>query len=102
MVTITRGTVEYLPVKIADALAGVSDLAGSSPTYDVVLNDPAETAVETGLTAQVYNGAGMILLCLINSTLPAYATEGDYNLFVKFNAAPEIPRLGPFRFRIDD
>jgi hypothetical protein len=103
MVTITKGTKEYLPVLIADALESVADLATSTPTYDVYKNDPAETAIETGLVAAVFGGSGMLLLCLIDTTGAAYTDlEGEFNLFVQFTAAPEVPRLGPLRFRIDD
>jgi hypothetical protein len=51
------------------------------------------------LTAQAAQNEGMIALPLINTTLLA---EGPYNVFIKFTAFPETPRLGPFKFRVDD
>jgi len=42
---------------------------------------------------------GMKILPLIDTTT---LDEGPYDLFVTFSASPEIPRLGPFRFRVDD
>lgn len=102
VVHLTMGTKEYLICKVTEVLGQLTTLTGTSPTYDVYHADEAETVVLTDQAAALTPADPMAALCLIDTTVPALYTEGDYNLFLKFTAAPEIPRLGPFRFRIDD
>lgn len=94
MERLTKGTIEYLVIPVTDTLGNVTSIA--SATYDIVTGDDAATAVVTGAVAVV---DGMKILPLIDTTLMA---EGPYDLFVRFPAFPETPRLGPFRFRVDD
>lgn len=98
MEVLTRGTKEYLIVEITDTLSNLTTLVGADPTFDVVTDDDEETAVITGQSCIVQN---MLALCLMDTTDPDFE-EGQYKAFVKFNALPEVPRLGPFRFRVDD
>lgn len=98
MVTLAKGTIEFLPIKLLDALENVSTLDGLGLTHDLYKADEAETLVYAN---QATLNDGMIALPLIDTT-PTAITEGDYNCFIKFSTAPEIPRLGPFRFRVDD
>lgn len=96
METLTKGTKEYLPIKVKNILGTINTLDGAGLTYDLYHADEAETVV---LTAQPANNDGMIALPLIDCTA---LTEGDYNIYIKFTALPEVPRLGPYTFRVDD
>lgn len=98
MVTLTKGTVEFLPIKLQDILENMPTLDGLGLTHDLYKADEAETVVYVN---QSTLNDGLIALPLIDTT-PAGITEGDYNCYLKFTLAPEIPRLGPFRFRVDD
>jgi len=106
MITIAPGSKEYLVLKMVDVLPSpdaLTTMVGTSPTFDVYDDDEAETAILTGQSASIASGDGMLVLCLIDAQIPAiFPEEGDYKLFLQFTNAPEIPRLGPFRFRIDD
>lgn len=94
MERLTKGTIEFLVVPITDTLGNLTSIA--SATYDIYTGDDAATPVLTGATAVV---DGMKILPLIDTTLMA---EGPYDLYVQFASYPETPRLGPFRFRVDD
>jgi hypothetical protein len=96
MVTLTPGTVEFLPIRVSDALGNVDTLDGSGLSYDLYHDDEAETLVLANQSAQ---NDGMIALPLINTVGLA---EGPYSCYIKFQAFPETPRLGPYKFRVDD
>lgn len=96
METLTKGTKEYLPIKVKNIIGSFTTLDGTGLEFDLYKANEAETAV---LTAQPSANDGMIALPLIDTT---GLTEGDYVVFIKFTALPEVPRLGPFRFRVDD
>lgn len=96
MVTLTKDTIEYLPIKVNDALGNLDTLDGTGLAYDLYHDDEAETVV---LTNQSAANDGMIALPLINTIGLA---EGPYRVFIKFQAFPETPRLGPYKFRVDD
>ena len=89
---ITLGTKEFLVVDVSDKLDNIDDLAGTNATFDVLLED--ETVLLENQTALV---DGMRVFCLVDTTA---WDEGDYMLYLKFNIAPEIPRLGPLRFSV--
>lgn len=96
MVTITSGSVEFYPIRVSDALGTVDTLDGTGLSYDLYKDDEAETLVLANQSAQ---NDGMIALPLINTV---GLEEGPYSVFIKFAAFPETPRLGPYKFRIDD
>lgn len=96
METLTKGTKEYLPIKVRNILGSFTTLDGTGLQFDLYKDDLAETAV---LTAQPTSNDGMTALPLIDTTT---LDEGDYKVFIKFTALPEVPRLGPFKFRVDD
>jgi len=106
MVTLTKGTKEFLPIKILDALENVQTLDGLGLTHDLYKADEAETLVYAN---QSTLNDGMIALPLIDTNLTDGGAppidlipEGEYNCFLKFTSLPEVPRLGPFTFRVDD
>jgi hypothetical protein len=115
-VILTQGTVEYLIVTVTDLLGQVSDLTGSSPTFQVFRDkDDFEIMTDVVATPQL-----MDLYCLVDTTQGSGLTTpevpfagwwsgksssahgGDYRLYVKCNIGAEIPRLGPFLFTVDD
>jgi hypothetical protein len=106
MITIAPGSKEYLILKMIDVLPSpdaLTTMVGTSPQFDVIQANEAETVIISNQGATIATGDPMLLLCLIDAQIPSiFPIEGDYNLFLEFTKAPEIPRLGPFRFRIDD
>lgn len=112
MIRLAPGTVENLGLKMTDILPapdGLTSMTGTGPTFDIVRADEAETPVVTGQSASIAVGDEMLVLCLIDTTLddggipPApLFPEGKYWLFLQFTNSPEIPRLGPFPFLVDD
>ena len=106
MVTLTKGTVEFVPIKLTNVLGSLTTLDGLGLQHDLFKDDEAETEIYTGLATL---NDGMIALPLIDTTQddggipPVPLTpEGDYCIFIDFTTAPEHPRLGPFKFRLDD
>ena len=105
MVTLTKGTKEYVPIKILNVLGDLATLDGTGLTHDLFKDDEAETQI---YLAQATINDGMIALPLIDTTLQGGAPladlipEGDYSIFLKFTFLPEVPRLGPFKIRVDD
>jgi len=106
MLKIAPGSVEYLACKLTDVLPdpdNVSTLIGRNPRYEVFADDEAETPIIPVSAASVSSGDPLIALCLIDADIPGiFPSEGDYELFFIFDNTPETPRLGPFRFRVDD
>jgi len=95
-VVLTKGTIEFLPIRVSDALGNLGTLDGTGLAYDLYEDNEDETMV---LTSQSAQNDGMLALPLIDTTTLA---EGPYSVFIKFTTFPETPRLGPFKFRVDD
>lgn len=95
-VVLTKGTIEFLPIRVSDALGNLGTLDGTGLAYDLYEDNEAETVV---LLSQSAQNDGMLALPLIDTSTLA---EGPYNVFIKFTTFPETPRLGPFKFRVDD
>src|SRR5215831_15533402 len=107
MLRIAPGSKEWLSCKVQDVLPSpdaITTLVGRSPTFEVQSTD--ETVIMTGVSASIASGDPLIALCLIDATIgtpaPKFPAEGEYHLFLTFNNTPEVPRLGPFPFLIDD
>lgn len=94
MEKLTKGTIEFLVIPITDTLGNLESI--DAATYDLYTGDAEETEVLTGEACTVTD---MKILPLIDTT---DLEEGPYDLFINFSAPPETPRLGPFRFRVDD
>jgi len=94
MEKLTKGTIEFLVIPVTDTLGNLTSI--DSATYDLYTGDDAAEEIVLGVTCTV---DGMKILPMIDTT---DLDEGPYDLFVTFEALPEIPRLGPFRFRVDD
>jgi hypothetical protein len=94
MERLTKGTIEFMVIPVTDTMGNLTEITAA--TYDIYTGDDDATAVLEGGVAVC---DGMKILPLINTTA---MDEGPYDLFVNFEALPEFPRLGPFRFRVDD
>ena len=100
MQTLVKGTKEYLIVDVTDILGTIVSLTGSNPVFDIYQD---ETPI---LLSQAASPSNMRLLCLLDTSLvvggaPPVQLEGEFELYVQFTALPEVPRLGPMKFRID-
>lgn len=91
-IKIVKGSIEPIAVDVTDKFKNLTDLAGANPKYDIedFFNEP----VSTNLSAVA---DGMTAICKIDATT---LTEGDYKLFVHFDATPDHPRLGPISFAV--
>ena len=94
MLTISKGSIEYLALKVKDELAALDDLDTADVHYTITDDEDAPILASTA-----GSNDGMIALCLVNTTSMA---EGRYKIFITFNALPEIPKLGPFYFAVSD
>jgi len=98
-IVLAKGTKQYVPVKVSDALAHLTSLSGADLRFDVFKADDDETQIWDNLTCSYDIDDELIALPLIDT---ATLDEGMYKLFISFVASPEIPYLGPFFFRVDD
>lgn len=98
---LTKGTKEKVPVVVNDVTGVVSDLAGTSPTYDLLKDD----------NSTIYSGAsatpvGMRLDCLLDLSASGpgglIAANTHLRLFVSFTISGEVPRLGPVDIMVMD
>ncbi len=88
---IVQGSVEYLMIELADAAGDIDDLAGTSLQFQSKLPDGTFTPWASAANT------GMIAKCLIDATV---LTPGKYEAYVKFDANPEHPVLGPVEYFI--
>lgn len=97
-VNLPKGTKENIVVEVDDALNNLVDLAGTTPKYDVKKEDDTLVISQATPTIQV-----MKLFCMIDTrTTPNNWPPGEYRIYVDFTTAPELPRIGPFPFTIND
>jgi hypothetical protein len=91
-IKIVKGSIEPIAVDVTDKFKNLTDLSSASPLYDIedFFNEPV-------LTNQSAVADGMTAICKIDATTLA---EGDYKLFLHFDATPDHPRLGPVSFAI--
>jgi 5-hydroxyisourate hydrolase-like protein (transthyretin family) len=93
---VTKGSVQYWPVKVFDAFETINSLTGLDLRFDLYKADDAETQIITNASA---SNNGMIALPLIDT---GSLDEGLYKLYISFVASPQTPKLGPFYFQVDD
>jgi hypothetical protein len=97
-VRLTLGTKENLIIDVNDEIASISTLNGLNVTYDW-REKGATSWVGQNLPA---TNAGMRAFCLIDTSGWTTAKIGRYEVYLRFNNLPEVPRLGPFEFRVDE
>lgn len=95
--TLPAGTKEYLIVDVVDLLNNLVTLDGTTPKYDVKDAAGAFKYTQEPATNQV-----MRLFCMIDTMLGGAWAGGTYRLYINFVTAPELPRLGPYTFTVDD
>jgi hypothetical protein len=97
MISLNRGTKEDILVTIVDnADSPITDLTALSPKYST--KNPTGGAVSTDVVAPIDGTNKMMMRCFIDTTLGGYATDGQYQLFVKFTSGTNVPVLGPVIF----
>ena len=95
MIKLVKGTKENLAIDVTDKLGNLTTLAGANTVFDVRLRDsPSWVHQNVGATFDL-----MRAFCMIDTTGSEYV-EGTYELFLKFNNLPEVPRLGPHVFEV--
>ena len=95
MIVLPQGTKELIEVDVTDLLENLVTLDGAGLTYTV--KDKAGNFRYNNVAGQ---NNGMKALCMIDTTTVGWLRE-RYDLWIKFNALPEVPVLGPFEFVLD-
>lgn len=88
MVKLDKGSIEYVPCKITDALDNITDLTGTNPQYQFGIKDAND--LSSLASAVIDDTDKMLLLCLIDTSALAV---GSYDLYIQFAIAPQFPRL---------
>jgi hypothetical protein len=94
-VVLPRGTKEYLLVDVEDLLGNVTTLTGHNPRYSV--KDEVDAFKYTD---QAGSSTGMVAYCMVDTNAGGLWAAGIYRLYLRFDATPEIPYLGPFEFEV--
>jgi len=92
-VRLAKGTKEYVDLQVVDETGAVTTLSGTTPQFDVF---PDTGGAIQSAVACVIGGSGMLLQCLVDTTLAGYVIGSHYNLYVYWTLGPENPREGPF------
>ncbi len=92
---LAQGTKENIRVTMTDHSGTVTNLASSSPTFDVV-----DSADVFKVTAGSATASGLVITVPLDTTVGGTWPVGDYRLFVKFTVGSEVVRKGPFYFTI--
>lgn len=96
-VSLPQGTKEYLIVDVEDELGNIATLSGHNPRYTV--KDEAGAAKYTDA---VGSSTVMSAYCMVDTTSGGLWAAGLYRLYLRFDATPEVPYLGPFTFEVSD
>lgn len=88
---INQGSIETMIVDVVDVLDQLTVLPAGA-RYDIF--DTDGNSEQANLVPTIN---GMTALCVIDSTGLAI---DDYDLYLTFTSAPDTPRLGPYRFRV--
>jgi hypothetical protein len=97
-IRVTKGSVQYWPVKVMDAFNALTNLDTADLRFDLYKAEADDTETPIDLNSSADNN-GMYALPLVDTTGAFEA--GHYNLYITFVASPQTPRLGPFRFLVD-
>jgi len=94
---IAKGSKENIRVSMTDRSGTVTDLSGSSPTFDVI-----DFADVFKVTAGAATASGLVINVPLDSNAGGVWANGEYRLFVKFSVGSEVVRKGPFYFNITE
>lgn len=92
---IVPGTKETARVTIDDLSDLVSDLSASGPTFTVKNEAGTNIVTDSAATA-----SGLVISCLVDTTVGGIWPEGEYRLFVKFTVGSEVVIKGPHYFMV--
>lgn len=95
MIILPKGTKEVITLDITDKLGNIDTLDGAGGVFDVRMRGQDTWILQN----EPITNLGMEAYCLID-TAPSQWKTTTYELFVKFNALPEQPRVGPVVFEI--
>lgn len=110
MAKIPQGSTEYLRVDVTDRTGELTTIVSTNPTYDVRAangdylydNEPAVAIDEEGPNGETL----FIVKCMIDTDVTGPTSDlwvgGEYRLYIDFTTTPEMPRLGPYPFTVDD
>jgi hypothetical protein len=99
--SVTQGTKENFQVIITDKEGAVTELASSTPKFDVMdEGDVFKYGDGTFANAQAATASGMVITALVDTNNGGVWDEGDYRLFVWFVVGSETIRKGPFFFQV--
>lgn len=87
------GTKETVRVTITDNSGVVTNLASSTPLFTI--KDSTGTNKVTDVAA---SASGMVISCLIDTTVGGIWAEDEYRLFVKYTVGGEVIIKGPHYF----
>lgn len=94
-VVLPQGTKEYLLFDVTDELGTIVTLSGHNPRYTVY--DPSNIAKYTDQAATF---TLMTAYCMIDTTTGGPWPDGEYEIYLRLDATPEIPLIGPKKFQI--
>lgn len=95
MLQLPKGTIEHVPVNIADRLGNLTDLSTAAPFF-MVRKESDESSVVAWTAADTIVGS-MTAFCLLDTST---WDKDRYELLVKFSLLPEVPIVGPFDFEV--
>lgn len=95
MKTLVKDTIENIEVDVFDREGTITDIAPLSPKYDVRKRSGSSWLIQNGSCTT----DGLTAFCLVDTTGPDWTSE-VYQLFVYFDNAPEVPRIGPLSFEV--
>lgn len=99
MLDLRIGTQETLLIDVTDELNNMSDLSTASPRYDV--KDHGGNYKMQDEIPEVQAPNLMTARCLIDTTAGGLWQPGRYSLYLRFNASPDSPVLGPLEFKVN-
>ena len=97
MYKIVKGSKEHMVIDVDDELGELTTLETAGLQYSV--KDRMGDDTSPPMNNLAGDAEDMQARCLIDTT---GLDVGQYRLFIKFNALPEVPVLGPFLFQVSD
>lgn len=97
MITIPIGSKENLMVDVQDLLGNLVTLSGTNPRYTIEDENGVDKVVDAVATFTLLKA-----FCMIDTTTGGPWEPLDHKLWLRFDALPEIPLLGPFPFTLEE
>lgn len=96
MLDIKIGSTETLLIDVTDKLENLTDLTSAGGQFDVLNKSGA--FVINGSAITVDPAQPLTAQCLVDTS---GWPSGHYFLYLRFNASPDSPRLGPLEFKVN-